>query len=308
MQHSFACPVHKILLTNELYCDVCEKAYPQRNGIPILLDESKSVFRTEAFLLEGESYGGASSYGGSLDSVRGVRKYYRKLIGLLTEESRIARRFSVEDAMDYISTLLPNPYVLVIGAGDTKLQGRAVHLDVAFGKNVECIADAHDLPFEDNTFDVCIIVAVLEHVAFPWECVEEIRRVLRPRGVVYSETPFLQPVHMGAHDFTRFTHLGHRLLFRAFDEIKSGPIGGPGLYLSLALRQALLAIPRGRRTRSVARLLGLIFTYPLRYVDLCLPRNDSSYDAAAGYFFLGRLREEVVSTSVILTEYRGVQQ
>ena len=96
------------------------------------------------------------------------------------------------------------------------------------------ICDAHDIPFADGCFDGVIVQAVLEHVMDPGRCVEEIHRVLGDNGLVYAETPFIQQIHMGRYDFTRYTHSGHRRLFRRFEEIASGPVGGPGMALAWA--------------------------------------------------------------------------
>ena len=57
-----------------------------------------------------------------------------------------------------------------------------------------------------------LAVAVGEHVASLTRVTEEVWRVLQPEGYVYAATPFLQPVYIRAHDFTRFTHLGHQRL------------------------------------------------------------------------------------------------
>jgi len=43
--------------------------------------------------------------------------------------------------------------------------------------------------FPDNTFDVVTAVDVLEHFRYPQEEVQEIRRILRPGGVLYLSTP-----------------------------------------------------------------------------------------------------------------------
>jgi SAM-dependent methyltransferase len=45
------------------------------------------------------------------------------------------------------------------------------------------------LPFEDGTFDAVVVGEILEHVRFPDEVVGEIRRVLRPGGVVVGSVP-----------------------------------------------------------------------------------------------------------------------
>ena len=79
------------------------------------------------------------------------------------------------------------------------------------------ICDANDIPFENGSFDGVVLQAALEHVADPYRCVEETHRVLKEKGLVYAETAFMQQVHGGRYDFTRFTRLGHRRLFRRFD-------------------------------------------------------------------------------------------
>ena len=68
----------------------------------------------------------------------------------------------------------------------------------------------------------------------PEKVVAEIYRVLKENGIVYAETPFMQQVHEGAYDFTRYTVLGHRYLFRQFHALSiGGNKGSPPLYLGL---------------------------------------------------------------------------
>ena len=66
--------------------------------------------------------------------------------------------------------------------------------------------------------------------------VAEIHRVMKASGYVYAETPFMQQVHEGAYDFTRFTVLGHRYLFKDFDSIIIGGNGGSGEVLSWSIK------------------------------------------------------------------------
>jgi SAM-dependent methyltransferase/uncharacterized protein YbaR (Trm112 family) len=299
----FACPVHKTAFVNGLFCLSCNKEYPSVNGIPILINDSNSVFLTSDYL-DQQAYGGASSYAGSLDNRTGLRQLYRRVMHRLSEATP-KKEFSVEEALEIILSSLPDAEILVIGSGDTSIRGNATYTDVAFGRNVQCIADAHDLPFLDKSFDACIAVAVLEHVVDPYRCVYEIMRVLRPGGYVYSETPFMQPVHMGAYDFTRFTHLGHRRLFRYFEEIRSGIAVGPGSSAGQLLRYALASLSDQPSMKKWLKLLGLLIAYPFRWLDYLSCSTRSAYDSASGFYFFGMLRQHPISDRELLGFFRG---
>ncbi len=49
--------------------------------------------------------------------------------------------------------------------------------------------DLHHIPFEDNTFDVVFCNHVLEHVTDDFQCMKEIRRVLKPTGFALMQSP-----------------------------------------------------------------------------------------------------------------------
>ena len=74
----------------------------------------------------------------------------------------------------------------------------------------------------DDSCDAVVVQAVLEHVLDPQVVVDEINRVLKPGGLVYAETPFMQQVHAGRYDFSRYSDAGHRWLFRQFEEVDRG--------------------------------------------------------------------------------------
>lgn len=303
---SYACPVHKTALVN-WRCTQCDRDYPIVHGIPILLHHSNSVF-SEADYLPQESYGGydgASGYDGKLDRSSGLRRLYHHAMTRLMDAEPPRRDFGVSDAMAAILAEQPQARILVIGAGERMLAGNVVYTDVAFGKHVSCIADAHDLPFEAHSFDACVACAVLEHVLDPYRCVEEIRRVLKPAGYVYAETPFMQPVHMREYDFTRFTHLGHRRLFRHFAELRSGTTAGTGTSAGQIMRYALAALSDRPGTRRWLKLAGLLGTYPLRWLDYLVHANQCNYDAASGFYFFGRLNNEPLPDRELLRGFRG---
>jgi SAM-dependent methyltransferase len=153
--------------------------------------------------------------------------------------------------------------------------------------------------------DAIVAEAVLGYVGDPERVVGEIHRVLKP-GVVYSETNFMQGVHMGPYDLTRHTHLGHRRLFRWFDELGSGVQCGPGMGLAWSFVWFAMALAgRSKVRRALARGLAPFFVFWLKYLDRFLAETPGGYDAASGTFFLGRRRATPVSDREVMLGYRG---
>jgi SAM-dependent methyltransferase/uncharacterized protein YbaR (Trm112 family) len=204
--------------------------------------------------------------------------------------------------------------VLVIGGGRLGYGAEAllesgldiVESDVYLSPRVDLVCDAHHLPFADESFDGVVLQAVLEHVLDPPRVVAETHRVLRPGGLVYADTPFLQPVHEGAYDFTRWTELGHRRLFRMFEQIDRGPVLGPAAAVVWVLCSFARSLPRKRSKlgRALEGLTLLAFSW-LPYFDRFLIRHPGATDVAAGTYFVGSKAAEPVSDQALLESYRG---
>ncbi|MDA0848898.1 MAG: methyltransferase domain-containing protein [Verrucomicrobia bacterium] len=203
------------------------------------------------------------------------------------------------------------PKVLVIGSGE-KGSGTEelwnnneieIHgIDIYGSSSVDVICDAHYLPLKGGYYDGVWIQAVLEHVLEPTLVVSEIHRVLRVNGLVYAETPFMQQVHEGAYDFTRFTVLGHRYLFRKFESIRMGGNQGPELVFAWATRYLIWSITRSRK---IGRVFGLVVGFLLRPVAYFVSKS-SMFDASSGVFFLGRKSEgNVLTHKDIIQLYAG---
>lgn len=301
---TFACPVDKHPVRpdgDKLVCTQCARQFPMVNGVPIMLNEENSVFRISDYT-GNAGYAGASDYGGSLDRTTGLRKWYRAFARTLSEAPVPGKPF---DPVAHILKENPRARILSIGSGERKYAGDVTYTDVALAKGISCVCDSHDLPFPDGQFDAVLADSVLEHVCDPQRCVSEFYRVLAPNGFVAATTPFLQPVHMGAYDFTRFTFLGHRRLFRHFDEIESGQCGGPifsGIHL---FRDLMLCLTHNHNAQSLLRFIGLLITYPLRYLDRFFSRTERSYNSACAFYFLGRKRAEPIADREILGFFRG---
>jgi len=287
-----------------LACPHCGTLYPRVRGIPILINDANSAFAVADYFGE-DSYEGAS-YGRADDRATGWRRTARRIVSWLRgSRSSLRSTPPLSDLLDHARSLRAVPRVLVVGAGGALIEDEraiVVHTDVAFAQHVQLIADAHDLPFADSSFDLVIAIAVLEHVADPQRCVAEFARVLDRGGFVYAVTPFLQPVHMGAYDFTRFTPIGHRRLFRQFDEVAAGVALGVGSMAASAFEAVLLGFSRHRAWRRLVGPLALLATPILRRMDHLLRHN---LDAVSGCWFFGTLRDGApVSDRELVKTYR----
>lgn len=304
---ALACPRDHAPLTAEsdaLRCAQCLARYPIVRGVPVLIDDANSVFAVSDYVGDA-AYQGAA-YGRAADRAGGLRRAWRRLARALGDAPSSIRHPGAAEVIAYVAARRPDARVLVIGAGGLDLATPAavvVHTDVAFAPAVDAIADAHDLPFPDASFDLVVAVAVLEHVADPQRCVAQFARVLRAGGHVFAVTPFLQPVHMGAHDFTRFTPIGHRRLFRAFDEVAAGVAMGVGSVAAWTFGAVLQSASAWRPWRMAARMLGLLATPPLRLFDRVLRHGA---DAAGGCWFLGVLRDgPPIADRALVSSYRA---
>jgi len=182
-----------------------------------------------------------------------------------------------------------------------------VYTDIDLGADVDIFCDGHDLPFVDGSFDAVITTAVLEHVLYPERVALEIGRVLRTGGVLYSELPFMQQVHEGAYDFTRYSLSGHRRLFRQFAELQSGMAAGPATALVWAIENFALAFFSGRHARLMAKVVVRCLFFWLKYFDYLLVRRPEAMDGASCTFFLGIKSDKPVDDADIIRHYVGAK-
>lgn len=95
----------------------------------------------------------------------------------------------------------------------------------------DVIGDIHDLPFEDDSVDAIICIAILEHVENPHKACQEIYRVLKPGGYCFVYVPFLFYYHAEKgyyKDYWRFTSDSIDLLFKDFSVIEKQSVRGAG--------------------------------------------------------------------------------
>jgi SAM-dependent methyltransferase len=295
-----ACPRCRSRL-NDLSCSACQIAYPAVDGVPVLINDANSLFKISDVLQDRETTYRKSSP---------LKRFIKSILPSIS--TNVKAKANLKSFFERLLTENPNPNVLVVGGAVTGAglesipsQVTLVEIDAALGPRTAVVCDAHDLPFLDGTFDGVIAQAVLEHVLGPEACVREMYRVLRGGGMVYAETPFMQQVHAGRYDFTRFSHLGHRYLFRHFSELRSGPCSGPGTAMAWAYAYLLQSFFRNQTFGQAAFAFGSLTGFWLKYLDHLVIDLPGSYDAASAYYFLGTKGESNLSGQELIAGYQG---
>lgn len=230
-----ACPRCGSQLTqheSRVVCASCSTAYPLRNGVPVLLPETIEEAGT------GEA---------SVDDPVSRHPYSQESLKIIEEQK--------------------DGWVLDLGAGG-KLQrwDNVVQIDIFRYPMTDVVGSADRLPFRDNSFSAVISQAVFEHLQYPQAAVEEIRRVLKPGGVVKIDTAFLQPEHGYPHHFYNATETGLREWFREFDIRWSGvePHQHPRWSLSWFMGVYLDRLPADAATLLRTTALGDVVDALLR--------------------------------------------
>jgi SAM-dependent methyltransferase len=279
--------------------------HPDIEGVPVLLNPARSVFRAEDFQPRART------------TFKNPAPWALKLGRWLPSPSRDVS--SVHCRRRLTAMLAARPVdrrrVLVVGCGDgtagygelADVEGALwLETDVSLAGRARIVCDASDLPFHDGGFDLIICIAVLEHVLEPQRCVDEMRRVLAIDGLIYATTPFMQQVHMGEFDFTRFTRSGHRWLFREFHEEASGLATGPASVLVWSVEYFLLAWTSSVALRRVFKGITRLLLGWLTLLDPILARRAAALDGGGGFYFIGRrASESAIDARAMMNYYRG---
>jgi SAM-dependent methyltransferase len=281
-------------------CRYAEVPFPVVSGVPALVDFEHSV--VDAGRL-------TSSQGASDVARSGINRALRALVhpSNTTAATCVARMLEVLRAD--AATTGRRPRVLVVGGG-SRGDGLAelyaapdvdlIAFDIYASPDVQFVADAHAIPLADGSVDGVIVQAVLQYMAEPRTVARQIHRVLRSRGIVYADSPFIQQICEGPFDFTRFTDSGQRYLFREFERIDSGSVAGAGTALRWSIDYFVRALTRSRRLGRLAMIGFFWLSWLDRFLD---PRH--TIDGACSVFFLGRRSDVAITEADIIDYYQG---
>ena len=201
---------------------------------------------------------------------------------------------AVRDELARLLAVLDTPGTVGVnvGSGTTRLHPRITNVDLAPHENVDVVADATRLPFDDGSVDLVGSQEAIEHVADPFRAVAEMARVLKPGALAYVQVPFVIGYHPGPTDFWRFTVEGIRRLVEqaGLEVVRVAPSVGPatGLYriaVELLPSAAAAISPRAYLPVKGASALALS---PLKWLDGLLASSPQIDRIAGGYFVVAR--------------------
>jgi SAM-dependent methyltransferase len=286
----------------DLVCESCDSAYPITFKRPVLLRSDNDVFRLDDYRnLKAPTVGGGRSVWKNLIPKPSINLSSQRIL------------LKVREALEK----KPSATVLVVGSGHQRQwlnerlgssrSVRVIYSDIDAGADVDLFCDGHDLPFMDVAFDAVVTTAVLEHVLYPERVAAEIMRVLKYGGLLYSELPFMQQVHEGAYDFTRYTMSGHKRLFNSVSVIESGLVAGPGTALVWAIENFWIAFMERPLFRNITKAVTRLFLGWIKYFDLLLVDKPGAMDGASCTYLLGRKIDSHISDAEIISQYVGAQ-
>lgn len=203
--------------------------------------------------------------------------------------------FSLKWQNDLETAIREGKKIINIGAGPYQRPG-TISIDPGYRREDKWHIKAfgENLPFKDNSIDFAICSAVLQYIKEPIRVVDEIYRILKPGGRIYTDIVFLFPSSSSAlrgyNDYNRMTLDGLECLCRKFKRIESGA----GLGVNSAIARILVEYGqiffRNRFLKKIARNITKIIVSPLKYFDRLLVNNKEMINLAGGVYFYGEKR------------------
>lgn len=183
-----------------------------------------------------------------------------------------------------------NKIAVNLGSGSSNLSAEISNVDIFAYESVDLTCDINSLPFKDNSIDVILNLAVLEHVPSPDTVISEIYRILKKDGLVYCFFPFIQGFHASPYDYSRRTYEGIKESFKQFEilEVKNG--GGPtsGFLWVFQEWTAMLLSFGIKPLYNIIYIIVMLLTFPLKFLDILLIHHPMAKNISSGFYVLGR--------------------
>ena len=204
-------------------------------------------------------------------------------------------RFSLKSPIIYRDT----HRVVHLGGGPNRNHPMEMNINPFKMRNVDVVARGEAIPFADESIDVIISAAVLEHVEDLEQSVSEINRVLKPGGFVYIEIPFMQHYHthdfygVQFEDYRRLTKVGLAQTFDFCDPLDVGVCVGPTSTVVQMLYSFFNDLNTSPMYRQMVKGMYHVMGNSVVWVDRYLPNHviERSH-IPSGIFYFGRKQDQ----------------
>ncbi len=141
------------------------------------------------------------------------------------------------------------------------------------------VGSAHDLPFDEDSFDVAIMNSVLEHIPDAGKAFSEVSRVLKPGGVFIGYAAFMECFHEISYSHLSFKALEY---YADINGMKLEKLqGGTAFGIDYHLQVLFYPLPFRFVRKPIASLIRslLYLKSRLGYLGLRLRRKLNNKDA-----------------------------
>lgn len=117
--------------------------------------------------------------------------------------------------------------------------------------------DGEKIPMADASVDSILAIEFLEHYADTQDIIDEMYRVLKPKGIIVITVPFIWPLHETPNDENRFTPYSLNRFFEkaGFNQIEFTATGGWHASLAMILGLWIHDAPMSFRKRNVLTII-----------------------------------------------------
>ena len=191
--------------------------------------------------------------------------------------------------MPYKNFLLTNNYI-------TKYTGLDIENALVYEEGVkpDFTWDGTTMPFDDNSFDTLMATEVLEHCPSPHLIINEMKRVLKPGGLIFFTVPFLWYLHEVPHDEYRYTPFALQRIFNecGMEKIELHAHGGWNMAMAQMLGLWISFTKKGSSQKRWAKLLNPFIKRLMKKDKLNQPSDFSNGMMINGLYGMARKKSE----------------
>lgn len=258
---------------NELKCLECGKQYEERDGVPIFIDDVE--------------IGAVLQHQRKPNLLKRVLRFLKPPHHSVYFKNLRSSHEEGPELEEFLANFSNDDVVINVGSLSQKIKG-VYNLDISYYPNIDIVADAHTMPFKNDSLDGVIIKNVFEHLKDPAKVREELKRVVKPGGRIYAKVPFMQPFHAVPDDYQRYSINGLHEFFKDFDILEEGISVGPSSALAWFLREylAILFSFNSEKAYKLWRGFFSYFTAPMKYFDVFFRKRKEAHRLASAFYLI----------------------